>query len=159
DGVPMIDPFFGHVPLSALSPNQLEMIRVTRGGGSGPVGAGALAGTIELESLGAEELGFVSGQALVNARGETELEASLAPQWNDGLAVARGRWDGRKGVRTTPEDRRDRASSRAADESWSAGGRVVQALSPDIHLQLRGLAFEDNRTLRFDGAENWTKGE
>ncbi len=159
DGVPMIDPFFGHVPLSALSPNQLEMIRVTRGGGSGPFGAGALAGTIELESLDAEEIGLVSGQALINDRGETEAEATLAPQWGSGFAVASGRWDRGKGFWTTPENQRVPASARAAYESWSASGRVVQALSPDIHLQLRGLAFEDNRTLRFAGADNWTKGE
>ena len=84
DGVPMVDPFFGHVPLSALSPNQLDMIRVTRGGGSGPFGAGALAGTIELESLDAELLGPISGEALVNDRGETELE----PVWRrNGIAA------------------------------------------------------------------------
>ena len=48
DGVPMSDPFFGYVPFSALAPERLSQIRVTRGGGSGPFGAGALAGTIEL---------------------------------------------------------------------------------------------------------------
>ncbi|MFZ1743600.1 MAG: Plug domain-containing protein, partial [Pontixanthobacter sp.] len=45
DGVPMADPFFGYIPLSAIAPEQLAGIRVTRGGGSGPFGAGALAGT------------------------------------------------------------------------------------------------------------------
>jgi len=159
DGVPMVDPFFGHVPLSALSPNQLEMIRVTRGGGSGPFGAGALAGTIELESLDAATLGLVSGEALVNNRGETELEGSLAPQWDSGFAVVSGRWDRGDGFWTTPESQRVPASAKAAYDSWSASGRIVQALGPDLQLQLRALAFEDNRTLRFKGADNWTKGE
>ncbi|MGZ3255766.1 MAG: TonB-dependent receptor, partial [Croceibacterium sp.] len=48
DGVPMVDPFFGYVPFSAITPERLSSIRVTRGGGSGPFGSGALAGVIEL---------------------------------------------------------------------------------------------------------------
>src|SRR3546814_7666933 len=38
DGVPVADPFFGYIPLSALAPERLAGIRVTRGGGSGPFG-------------------------------------------------------------------------------------------------------------------------
>ncbi len=159
DGVPMIDPFFGHVPLSALSPNQLEMIRVTRGGGSGPFGAGALAGTVELEGIDARDLGLFRGEALVNDRGETQLEGSLAPQWDSGFAVVSGRWDQGDGFWTTPKDQRVAASVPAAYESWSANARVVQQLGTDVSLQVRGLAFEDNRTLRFAGADNATKGQ
>ncbi|WP_241773064.1 TonB-dependent receptor [Erythrobacter sp. SG61-1L] len=159
DGVPMIDPFFGHVPLSALSPNQLEMIRVTRGGGSGPFGAGALAGTVELEGIDARDLGLFRGEALVNDRGETQLEGSLAPEWDSGFAVVSGRWDQGDGFWTTPKDQRVAASVPAAYESWSANARVVQQLGADVSLQLRGLAFEDNRTLRFAGADNATKGQ
>ncbi len=159
DGVPMIDPFFGHVPLGALSPNQLDMIRVTRGGGSGPFGSGALAGTIELESIDARTLGIVSGQALVNNRGDTELEGSVAPQWGGGYAVIHGRWDRGDGFWTTPESQRVPASAQAGYDGWSAGGRIVQALAADVELQVRGLAWEDDRTLRFEGADNWTRGE
>lgn len=159
DGVPMIDPFFGHVPLGALSPNQLDMIRVTRGGGSGPFGTGSLAGTIELESVDAATLGLVSGQALINNRGDTELEASIAPYWNSGYAVVHGRWDRGDGFWTTPQSQRVPASARAAYDGWSAGARVVQSLGSDLELQVRGLAWEDDRTLRFEGADNWTKGE
>lgn len=159
DGVPMLDPFFGHVPLSAMSPNQLDMIRVTRGGGSGPFGAGALAGTIELESIDAARLGLFSGQALVNDRGDTELEAALAPQWDSGFAVMTGRWDRGDGFWTTPESQRVPASVRGSFDSWSASGRIVQRLSDDVNLQLRGLAYDDNRTLRFEGADNMQRGQ
>src|SRR5690606_15793092 len=159
DGVPMLDPFFGHVPLSALSPNRLDVIRVTRGGGSGPFGAGALAGTIELESLDAADLGLFSAQGLVNDRGDTELEAGVAPQWSSGFATVSGRWDRGDGFRTTPRDQLTPASVNAAYESWSVSGRVVQAIGPDTQLQIRGLAFETDRTFRFDGADNATRGE
>ena len=57
DGVPMADPFFGYIPFSALAPERLSSVRVTRGGGSGAFGAGAVAGTIELESAGVDALG------------------------------------------------------------------------------------------------------
>ncbi len=159
DGVPMVDPFFGYVPFNAIAPERLSSIRVTRGGGSGPFGAGALAGTIELTSADAQIMGLVSGQAMLNNRGETQTSLTAAPSWDDGYAIVSGRWDRGKGFYTTPEADRVPATSRAAYESWSASGRVVQQLGEDLELQVRGLAFEDNRTLRFDGADNMVRGE
>lgn len=159
DGVPMTDPFFGYVPFNAIAPERLSSIRVTRGGGSGPFGAGALAGTIELASANAQELGLINAQALVNDRGGTQASLTAAPQWDNGYAVVSGRWDRGKGFFTTPEADRVPATARAAYESWSAGGRLVQQLGDDVELQVRGLAFEDNRTLRFDGADSHIRGE
>jgi len=159
DGVPMVDPFFGHVPLSAIDPNLIDMIRVTRGGGSGPFGAGALAGTIEMESADADALGLFSAEALINDRGDTELEGTVAPQWDNGFAILSGRWDRGDGYWTTPESQRVPASSTARFDDWSANARFVQSLGGDVQVQVKGLAFESNRTLRFTGADNWTKGE
>ncbi len=159
DGVPMSDPFFGYIPLSAIAPERLSNIVVTRGGGSGPFGSGALDGTIQLESADASDLGLFSGQALIDNRAETEMSASLAPQIGAGYATLSGRWDRGKGFWTTPEDQRVPASVRAKYDSWSASGRLVEPLSDDITLQLRGLAFDDNRVLRFAGADNGMKGE
>ncbi len=158
DGVPMLDPFFGHVPLSALSPERLGSIRVTRGGGSGPFGSGALAGTIELESAGANQLGLFTGQVLANQRNETEMSASLTPRLGNGFASFSGRWDRGQGFFTTPVDQRVPASVRAGYESWSASGRLVQQLG-GLEVQLRGLAFDDERTLRFAGADNTSEGQ
>jgi len=159
DGVPMSDPFFGYIPFSAIAPERLGTIRVTRGGGSGPFGAGALAGTIELESADAATLGLVSGQAMVNDRGETALSGSLAPQVGDGFAVVSGRWDRGQGFYTTPQDQRVDATARAKYDSWSASGRLVQPVADNLELQVRGLAFEDDRTLRFKGADNGIEGQ
>src|SRR6187399_3522808 len=136
DAVPMLDPFFGYIPFSAVAPERLESIRVTRGGGSGPFGAGALAGTIELESADAATLGLFSGQASVNDRAETELSASVAPELGNGFAVLSGRWDRGKGFWTTPEDQRVPASVRAKFDAWSASARVVQPVSEDIEVQV-----------------------
>jgi outer membrane receptor protein involved in Fe transport len=159
DGVPMADPFFGYIPLSAIAPERLASARVTRGGGSGPFGAGALAGTIELTSANAAALGLVSGQALVNDRGETETSASIAPRLGEGFAVLSGRRDRGQGFWTTPLAQRVPASVRAAYDAWSVQLRGVAPLSDTIELQARGLAFRDERTLRFEGADTSMEGQ
>jgi iron complex outermembrane receptor protein len=46
DGVPQADPFASFIPWNVLAPAGLGAVRVTRGGGAGPFGAGAVAGTI-----------------------------------------------------------------------------------------------------------------
>lgn len=159
DGVPMTDPMFGYVPFSALAPERLGSIRVTRGGGSGPFGTGVLAGTIELESADATTLGLFSGQASINDRSETELSGTVAPRIGEGFGVFSGRWDRGKGFYTTPEDQRVPASVRAKYDSWSASGRVVEPIGENLELQLRGLVFDDDRVLRFDGAVTGSEGQ
>jgi len=159
DAVPLSDPFFGYIPLSAIAPERLESIRVTRGGGTGPFGAGALAGAIELESAGANTLGLFSGSAAINNREETELSATLAPRLGDGFAVLSGRWDRGDGFFTTPDAQRVPATVRAKFESWSANARIVQPIGENLEVQVRGLAFEDERVLRFAGADTGSEGQ
>jgi len=159
DGVPLEDPFFGYIPLSSIAPERLESIRVTRGGGSGPFGAGALAGTIDLASGDAATLGPVNASALINDRGETELSGGIAQTLGGGFAVASGRWDRGQGFFTTPRDQRVPASARAAFDSWSASLRAVAPLGPQIELQATGRIFDDKRTLRFTGADSSSQGQ
>ncbi|ANU07137.1 vitamin B12/cobalamin outer membrane transporter [Paraurantiacibacter namhicola] len=158
DGVPLSDPFFGYIPFNAAPPETLGRIRVTRGGGAGPFGAGALAGTIELESAGQDALTPLAASALVNDRGETELFASAAPGIGSGYAVVAARWDRGKGFFTAPDTQRVPASARAQYESWNLSGRLVQPLGSDLTLHLRGAAWDDQRTLRFDGADSSSEG-
>lgn len=159
DGVPLADPMFGYIPFSAIAPERLGAIRVTRGGGSGAFGAGAVAGTIELDSADADQLGLFAGSALANDRGETELSASLAPRLGQGFAVASLRWDRGQGFWTTPESQRMPASVRARYGSWSAALRGVAPLSAEVELQASLRAFEDRRTLRFAGADSSSTGQ
>ena len=159
DGVPIADPFFGYIPLSSIAPETLGRIRVTRGGGSGPFGAGALAGTIELESAGPAALGPVSASLLANDREETEASGSLSRRLGSGFATISGRWDRGDGFFTTAASDRVPATSRAAFESWSVGLRGVAPISPDVELQARLGLFDDARTLRFDGADSTSEGQ
>ncbi|MEO1488712.1 MAG: TonB-dependent receptor [Pseudomonadota bacterium] len=159
DGVPVADPFFGYVPFNALSPDTLARVRVTRGGGAGSFGSGALTGTIELESADASTLGPVSASALVNDRGETEASGALAQEIGQGFAVLSGRWDRGQGFFTAPEDQRVPASVRAAFDSWQVGLRAVAPIGETSELQVRGSLFEDRRTLRFEGADSMIEGQ
>lgn len=159
DGVPVADPFFGYIPLTALAPERLGKIRVTRGGGSGPFGSGALAGTIELESADRKDLRSVSGSMLANDRGATEASASIVPDLGAGFAVVSGRWDRGPGFFTTPQDQRVPASAESAYDSWSVGLRGVAPISDTLELQARALVFDDDRTLRFDGADSSSSGQ
>lgn len=159
DGVPMADPFFGYIPMTAIDPERLASVRVQRGGGSGAFGAGAVAGTVDMTSAGAQSLGLLNAQGMVDDRGETSLSAALAPKLGQGFAVVTGRWDRGQGFWTTPESQRVPASVRARYDSWSTGVRAVAPLTPDVELQARVAAFEDNRTLRFAGADNGISGQ
>jgi outer membrane cobalamin receptor len=159
DGVPMADPMFGSVALSAIAPERLGAIRVTRGGGSGAFGAGAVAGTIAMESAGRDAMGPLSADMAVDNRGETTLSATAAPKLGQGFAVISGRWDRGQGFWTTPVDQRVPASVRAAYDGWSVSARGVAPIAPDIELQARVLAFRDQRTLRFAGADSRSFGE
>lgn len=159
DGVPMADPMFGYIPLSALAPERLRSVRVTRGGGSGAFGSGAVAGVIELQSADADTLGLIGGQALGNNRGDSEVSATLAPRLGSGFVVASGRWDRGKGFHTTPAAQRGPASARAGYESWSASIRAVAPLAESVELQASGLVFDDRRTLRFKGADSSSSGQ
>lgn len=159
DGVPMADPFFGYIPFSAIAPERLASARVTRGGGSGPFGAGALAGTIELTSADAAALGTFGGQALVNDRGESEASLTLAPRLGSGFAALSARWDRGQGFFTTPLAQRVPATARAAYDAWSVQLRAVAPLPGDVELQARALAYRDERTLRFRGADTAMEGQ
>lgn len=159
DGVPQADPFFGYIPFSGIAPERLSRVLVTRGGGSGAFGAGAVAGTIEMVSAGADELDLLNASGLVNDRGESELSATLAPELGQGFAVLSGRWDRGQGFWTTPVAQRVAASTRARYDSWSAGLRAVAPLTDTVELQVRGLAYDDQRTLRFAGADSAMRGQ
>jgi vitamin B12 transporter len=158
DGVPMADPFFGYIPFSAIDPERLASVRVQRGGGSGAFGAGAVAGTVDMTSAGASQLGLLNASGMVDDRGETSVSGALAPKLGQGFAVLTGRWDRGKGFWTTPDSQRVPASVRAKYDDWSTGLRFVTPLTPSIELQSRVATFADNRTLRFAGANNSISG-
>ena len=159
DGVPMADPFFGYIPFSALVPDRLSVVRVTRGGGIGAFGAGAVAGTIELASATRDQLPTLAASAFYGSKDATELTASLTPDLGGGYVSLSGRWDRGDGFQTTPKDQRVAATAPAAYDGWSTNLRAVAPLSATSEIQFRGTIFHDERTLRFKGADSMSEGQ
>ncbi|WP_214292983.1 hypothetical protein, partial [Escherichia coli] len=64
-------------------------MRITRGGGAGAFGAGAVAGTIELASATRADLPRVAGSAFYGSNNAVETSASVSPDVGAGyLSVA-----------------------------------------------------------------------
>jgi iron complex outermembrane receptor protein len=159
DGVPLADPFFGYIPFNALVGDRFSGVRITRGGGAGAFGAGAVAGTIELASATRADLPLFSGSAFYGSYDSQNVTASLTPDLGGGFVSVSGKWERSDGYRTTPESQRTPADARAAFEDWSGGIRAVVPVDAVTEIQARGLIFRDNRTLRFQGADSSSEGQ
>ncbi|WIW89724.1 TonB-dependent receptor [Sphingobium sp. V4] len=159
DGVPIADPFFGYIPFSALVPERLSVVRVTRGGGIGAFGAGAVAGTIEMASATRDQLPDVAASAFYGSRDSTELSATVTPDLDSGYVSLSGRWDRGDGFQTTPKSQRNAATMPAAYDGWSTNLRAVAPIGATSELQFRATLFEDKRTLRFVGADSMSQGQ
>lgn len=159
DGVPMADPFFGYIPYSAIVPDRLSGIRVTRGGGAGAFGAGAVAGTIAMQSATRRDLPLLSASALYGSRDAAELSATLSPDVGAGFVSLSGRYERGDGFDTTPADQRVAATVPARYRGWSASLRAVAPVSDTAEIQARALVYRDDRTLRFAGADSHAEGQ
>jgi outer membrane receptor protein involved in Fe transport len=159
DGVPLADPFFGYIPFTALSGDRLSGVRITRGGGSGPFGAGAVAGTVELVSATRADLPEYAGSAFYGSNDAMSVAGSVSPDLGGGYATLSGRFERGDGFFTTPDNQRVPAAARARYRDWSTGLRLVAPIDAQTELQFRGLLFGDNRTLRFKGADSSSEGQ
>lgn len=159
DGVPIADPFFGYIPFNALSPERLAAVRVTRGGGTGAFGAGAVAGTIELVSAGRADLPLVSGEAAYGSYDSQQVAATVSPNLGAGYVSLFGRYDRSDGFYTTPVDERVAATVRAAYRDWTTGFRAIAPIDAQTELQASGSILRDDRVLRFAGATSSSDAE
>ena len=159
DGVPIADPFFGYIPFNALSPERLSAVRVTRGGGTGAFGAGAVAGTIELVSAGRAELPLVAGDAADGSYRSQQIAATVSPDLGTGYVSLFGRYERSDGFYTTPADQRVPATVRAGYRDWTTGFRAVVPIDPLTEVQVGGSILRDDRVLRFAGATSSSDGE
>lgn len=159
DGVPVADPFFGYIPFNALVPDRLSLIRVTRGGGVGAFGAGAVAGTVELAAATRNDLPLFDASAWYGSRDATSLSVTASPDLGGGFISVSGRWDRGDGFWTTPTAQRVTASAPARYENWSTSARAVVPVGDALQLQAHALIFRDSRTLRFAGADSHNEGQ
>ena len=158
DGVPQADPFAGYIAWSALSPERLGSVRVTRGGGAGAFGAGTVAGTIELFSAGANELAPLSGRAFYGSRDSSEVGLGGAAHLGDGFVTLSARRDHGDGYFLIPEGQRGAVDVPARYRSTSGALRVVAPLSETVEAQASGLVFDDARLRGIAGTASDSRG-
>ena len=156
DGVPQADPFGGWVPFPAYATDRIGLIRVTRGGGSGYFGPGALAGTVEIESAGPSGEPAFAADAAYGSRDSLDTSASALLTSGRGFATLSAAYARGDGFAPTVAEDRGPADRRAPYEQFSAAVRGVVPVGDTTELQAnvsgftdrreRGLAFTANRS-------------
>ena len=145
DGVPQADPFGGWVPFPAYLPQRLARVRVTRGGGSGYHGAGALAGTVELFSADAQTLGPVALTGFYGSRESVDLVATGGAKLGAGEVTAAAQFARGNGFVPIVAEDRGLADRPAPYEQASIALRGVTPIAASIELQANLSGFTDSR--------------
>ncbi len=145
DGVPQSDPFGGWVAFPAYLPERLASARVTRGGGSGYQGPGALAGTIDLSSGAPAELGGLQLGAAYGSRESIEAVAVGAAGLGQGFVTMAGQYARGDGFVPVVAEDRGPADRAAPYEQFSAALRAVVDAGGGTELQANMSGFLDRR--------------
>ena len=145
DGVPQTDPFGGWVSWPAYSPERLGEARVTRGGGSGVEGPGALAGTIELSSATPAQMLGPRGRLAYGSRDSLDAFAGLGLPLGGGFLAVSGAWARGDGFVPVVAGQRGPADRPSPYEQMSFAARAVAPLPGRAELQASGLVFSDSR--------------
>ncbi len=127
-------------PFSAIAPERHREHPRDRGGGSGPFGAGALAGAIELEAPTPRRSACSAARPRSTTAAKTE---TVRQRWRrssaTGLAVVSGRWDRGQGFCTTPREPARAGERRARGSTPGRPARGWCSRSArDIEVQVRG---------------------
>ena len=145
DGVPQTDPFGGWISWPAYDPRRLGQIGITRGGGSGVNGPGALAGTIELENAAPDQAAGAAAGLSYGSRDSVDVSASFGARLGGGflgLSAAYARGDGFTPVVPRQQGPADRPSPYA---QASLAARAVAPVGGAVELQAGLSAFTDAR--------------
>ncbi|HVJ01673.1 MAG TPA: TonB-dependent receptor [Sphingomonas sp.] len=160
DGVPQADPFGGWVAFPAYLPDRLAAARITRGGGSGYAGPGALAGTIELESATPGQLGALGLRAAYGSRDSLDASAVGGARLGNGFVTFAGQYARGDGFVPVVAEDRGPADRPAPYEQMSLALRSVVELGGGTELQANVAGFRDRRDrgidftpVRSDGAD------
>lgn len=148
DGVPQADPFGGWVAWSAYDAINLGGILVTRGGGSGTDGPGALAGTIGLHSSMTQG---VEASAAYGSRDGWDASLSAGTKLGSGQVAIDGRYGRGDGFIPVAEGQRGLVDRAAPYEQGGLGVRLRFDAGADsrVEASLRGIADRRDRGTDF----------
>jgi outer membrane receptor protein involved in Fe transport len=158
DGVPQADPFGGWVPFPAYATDRIGRIRVTRGGGSGYFGPGALAGTVELESADPRDQSALMGSVAYGSRDSVDAQTSGTFASGPGFATISAAYARGDGFAPTVAADRGAADRAAPYEQASGALRGVIRVAPDTELQANVSAFTDTRERGTAFTQNRSEG-
>ena len=145
DGVPQTDPFGGWISWPAYDPRRLGQVNVTRGGGSGADGPGALAGTIALESAAPADLEGPAARVAYGSRDSVDAFAGYGAHLGAGFVSISGAYARGDGFIPIVARQRGLADRRAPYRQASLGMRAVAPLSATVELQANVSALSDER--------------
>ena len=145
DGVPQADPFGGWVAFPAYATDRIGRIRVTRGGGSGYYGAGALAGTVEIDSAGPATLPPLSAQLAWGSRESIDARGTAMLDTGTGFATLSAAYQRGDGFVPIVGESRGVADRAAPYEQASGAARAVLPVGAATELQAGVAAFADRR--------------
>ena len=158
DGVPQADPFGGWVAFPAISADRLGTVRVTRGGGSAIWGSGALAGTVELDSITPDDAAPLDASLAYGTRNSLDARAGLLHGSNSGFIFASGAYARGDGFIPIVAEDRGPADRRAPYRQASGFVRGVTRIGAATELQANLLAFDDRRDRGLANTDNHSRG-
>jgi vitamin B12 transporter len=157
DGVPQSDPFAGHVNWPLYRPEQIGRVRVTRGGGSGAGGSGALTGTVAIESIGASGATRLLGTVTAGSFNSVDGRALISGRLGQGFALLSVGFADSKGFVPVIESQRGVADRTSPFQQASVSGRVALPIGQG-EVQAALTLFSDQRERGTDFSRNVTRG-
>nr|WP_282570824.1 TonB-dependent receptor [Sphingopyxis sp. MSC1_008] len=142
DGVPQADPFGGWVAWSAYDAINLGGIIVTRGGGSGVDGPGALAGTVGLYS---EMTDGAEASLAYGSRNSWDTSASVGSAIGNGQVSVDGRYSRGDGFVPVAKGQRGSVDRAAPYEQGGLGLRLRFDAGDNSRIEASVRGFSDRR--------------
>ncbi|WP_077147620.1 TonB-dependent receptor [Sphingopyxis sp. KK2] len=155
DGIPQADPFGGWVAWSAYDAINLGGIVVTRGGGSGADGPGALGGTIGLYST---MTNGVTASAAYGSGGSWDVSASAGTQLGNGQVALDGRYSRGDGFIPVAKGQRGAVDRAAPYEQGGIGVRLRFDAGDNSRVEASLRGFADRRDRGTDFTSSKTDG-
>lgn len=155
DGVPQADPFGGWVAWTAYDAINLGGIVITRGGGSGAEGPGALAGTVSLYS---EMANGVTASAAYGSRNSWDASASAGTQLGSGQVAIDGRYSRGDGFIPVAKGQRGPVDRAAPYEQGGLGLRLRFDAGDNSRIEASLRGFSDRRDRGTDFTESKVDG-
>ena len=156
DGVPQADPFGGWIAWPGYDALALSSARITRGGGSGSEGSGAVAGTIELFSKDVGNL--IELGAAYGSRNSVDADLLFGRELGQGQLTISANYARGDGFIPIIESQRGDVDRQAEYEQAGLAVRYVAPLTDTTELQANVRAFTDDRERGFAFSENHNDG-